>query len=115
MLFNEPTPYPSSILSAGGRIDGFRAGLFRSSVIAVVEAYRCHLSPLKGYSCPHRLLHGGMSCSGYTLALLRSEEDFSSVLRSTFARFEDCSRASLVLGQENPRMRCYVIPCCFPV
>jgi putative component of membrane protein insertase Oxa1/YidC/SpoIIIJ protein YidD len=89
--------------------------IFRASAIAVVEAYRRHVSPLKGFGCPHRLLYGGMSCSGYALTLLKSGEEFRGVLSSTLTRFDDCSRASIVLGQQNPRMRCYVIPCCFPV
>jgi putative component of membrane protein insertase Oxa1/YidC/SpoIIIJ protein YidD len=31
--------------------------------IATLNTYQKHLSPHKGFSCPHRLLHGGVSCS----------------------------------------------------
>ncbi|MEH2260005.1 membrane protein insertion efficiency factor YidD [Nostoc sp.] len=37
-----------------------------SHIIAIlISQYQKYLSPLKGYSCPHRLLYGNESCSQY--------------------------------------------------
>ncbi|HAZ49213.1 MAG TPA: hypothetical protein DDW76_23430 [Cyanobacteria bacterium UBA11369] len=33
--------------------------------IASIKAYQRYISPHKGFSCAHRLLYGGESCSGY--------------------------------------------------
>lgn len=42
----------------------------RSTAIRSINTYQTRISPRKGYSCPHRLLHGGESCSEYVKNLL---------------------------------------------
>lgn len=40
------------------------------SVAAAISLYQRRLSPLKGYSCAHRVLHGGPSCSQHAKGLI---------------------------------------------
>ncbi len=67
-------------------------------VIATIAVYQTYLSPFKGFSCAHRRLHDGPSCSqfvkqaiaaagcraGWAALLLRAREcrDAAAILRS---------------------------------
>ncbi len=44
--------------------------LLRRPVAVAITVYQRRLSPLKGFSCAHRVLHGGDSCSQHAKALV---------------------------------------------
>ncbi|WP_292844188.1 membrane protein insertion efficiency factor YidD [Nostoc sp. NMS8] len=46
-----------------------------------ITAYQKYISPSKGFSCFHRLLHGGDSCSNYVKTLL-SEQKIQEAVQS---------------------------------
>ena len=39
--------------------------------ITVIEYYQRYLSPYKGFCCPHRVVHGGRSCSEQGKRIIR--------------------------------------------
>ena len=52
----------------------------RRLLILLISAYQRYLSPHKGYSCAHRLLHGGESCSCHVKNAL-TETDLLTAIR----------------------------------
>ena len=86
------------------------------TLINFISAYQQHISPKKGFACPHRLLHGGESCSDYIKRIL-SEQDLVSSVRSSIDRFQNCTQASKTLTSThtNTSSGCIVIPCCLPI
>ena len=81
--------------------------------IASLDAYRTHLSPRKGFSCPHRLLHGGESCSDYVKRIL-TNQNLSAAIQLAPQRFQSCKTAAQTL-QHKAEGGCIVIPCCIPI
>jgi putative component of membrane protein insertase Oxa1/YidC/SpoIIIJ protein YidD len=63
-----------------------------SVAIAVIIFYQRHLSPKKGYSCAHRRLHGGDSCSEYVKKALGDKSLFETTLLAR-QRFKECNIA----------------------
>jgi putative component of membrane protein insertase Oxa1/YidC/SpoIIIJ protein YidD len=92
--------------------------LLCTSAVFGIDVYQKWMSPWKGFSCPHRLLHGGPSCSAHIKALIIDAPDVG--LRRTLAlsldRFRACNFAANTLVEQSgrPKVRCYVIPCCLP-
>jgi putative component of membrane protein insertase Oxa1/YidC/SpoIIIJ protein YidD len=81
--------------------------------IATLNTYQKHLSPHKGFSCPHRLLHGGVSCSeAIKQAFLHQR--LSTALQTTPQRFKACRNAAKIL-QQQAGTGCIIIPCCIPL
>ncbi|GAA4622543.1 membrane protein insertion efficiency factor YidD [Cellulomonas oligotrophica] len=75
-----------------------------------VRAYQRHLSPRKGWSCAHRVAHGGASCS----AAVREVVSRRGVLRGvapTVVRLAACAQAAQMLASSDVRGVC----CCGPV
>jgi len=64
----------------------------RSIAVSSIDTYT-RISPRKGYSCPHRLLHGGESCSKYVKNLLL-EQSLVSAVKLSYERFTACTSAS---------------------
>ncbi|MFN6558547.1 MAG: membrane protein insertion efficiency factor YidD [Nostoc sp. ChiSLP01] len=64
----------------------------RSVAIAIIGVYQRHLSPRKGYSCAHRIVHGGDSCSEYVKNVLADKSLFESTLLAK-QRFRECNIA----------------------
>lgn len=85
---------------------------FRSTAVYSISAYQKHLSPHKGFACPHRQLYGGSSCSDYVKALL-THQRIIDVLPMTLRRFHNCALASQNLAKSEGG--CIVIPCCIPI
>jgi putative component of membrane protein insertase Oxa1/YidC/SpoIIIJ protein YidD len=81
------------------------------TAIASLNLYQQHLSPRKGFSCPHRLLHGKDSCSDYVKQILLTQ-DLGAALRLAPTRFKDCKAAAQALQGSGG---CIVIPCCIPL
>jgi putative component of membrane protein insertase Oxa1/YidC/SpoIIIJ protein YidD len=83
------------------------------TAIASLNAYQKHLSPHKGFSCPHRLLHGGESCSDYVKRLLMNQ-NLKSAIQMAPQRFKACKIAAQI---QSPQAEggCIIIPCCLPI
>ncbi|PSB16409.1 membrane protein insertion efficiency factor YidD [Phormidesmis priestleyi ULC007] len=64
----------------------------RSIAISLIGGYQYHLSPRKGYSCAHRVVHGGDSCSEYVKNALADKSLFEATLLAR-RRFKACSIA----------------------
>jgi len=73
----------------------------------LVQAYQRHLSPRKGWSCAHRVAHGGTSCSAEVRELVARRGVMRSAI-PTVARFVACYQAALLLAQSDVRGVC----CC---
>ncbi|NJP09090.1 MAG: membrane protein insertion efficiency factor YidD [Leptolyngbyaceae cyanobacterium RU_5_1] len=82
--------------------------------IASINTYQKHLSPRKGFSCPHRLLHGGESCSEYVKHMLINQ-DLQTVLQTATQRFRACNVAAQNLRNQKQSGGCIIIPCCIPI
>ncbi|MEH1791512.1 membrane protein insertion efficiency factor YidD [Nostoc sp.] len=90
--------------------------LAKTMAIESINAYQKYISPSKGFSCSHRLLHGGDSCSNYVKRML-SEQKLHQALQSSIKRFQYCGAASRTLTSSKARANfgCIVIPCCLPL
>ena len=86
--------------------------LAKTMAINSIIAYKNYISPHKGFSCPHRLLHGGDSCSDYGEHLL-TNQSLTKALKLSLQRFQDCAKSSKTLT--NSSGGCIVIPCCIPL
>jgi putative component of membrane protein insertase Oxa1/YidC/SpoIIIJ protein YidD len=58
-----------------------------------IGQYQRHLSPRKGFTCAHRKLHGGASCSGYFRELVTTE-GFTQAIQPFQQRLVDCRKAN---------------------
>jgi putative component of membrane protein insertase Oxa1/YidC/SpoIIIJ protein YidD len=87
--------------------------LAKTMAINSITAYQKYISPRKGFSCSHRRLHGGESCSNYIKRIL-TDQNLTEVIKLSLQRFKDCTHASKTLAASNG-FRCIVIPCCLPL
>lgn len=71
---------------------------------SLITAYQRWLSPFKGFSCAHRILHGGSSCSGYALQILESDGPWR-LLPLMHRRFRDCEQANASLRAQRAGAR----------
>jgi putative component of membrane protein insertase Oxa1/YidC/SpoIIIJ protein YidD len=62
----------------------------------LITAYQKYLSPLKGFSCAHRVLHCGESCSQYVKRTIL-ERGLSDAWPESRQRFRDCRSAYLTI------------------
>ena len=80
--------------------------LIRPTLIGLVLAYQRWLSPWKGFACAHRLRHGGDSCSGHALRILRrgrrSMLRLRPLMRRRFARCRAASPDCLAMTEFDP-------------
>jgi putative component of membrane protein insertase Oxa1/YidC/SpoIIIJ protein YidD len=83
------------------------------AAIATLNTYQKHLSPRKGFSCPHRLLYGGDSCSEAIKQTLL-QQNLSVALQNSPQRFRACKAAAQTL-QQQAGSGCIIIPCCIPL
>lgn len=88
--------------------------LAKKTAINSIVAYQNYISPRKGFSCPHRLVHGGDSCSDYIKRML-TEQTLVEAVKSSLQRFKDCAHTSKTLKTTNSGGGCIVIPCCIPL
>lgn len=85
------------------------------AAIAALNLYQQHLSPRKGFSCPHRLLYGNDSCAAYMKQML-IKQDLRTALRLAPQRFQACNIAAQTLQRQQVSSGgCIVIPCCLPL
>jgi putative component of membrane protein insertase Oxa1/YidC/SpoIIIJ protein YidD len=64
--------------------------LLRSVAVAIIGGYQHHLSPRKGYSCSHRIVYGGDSCSEYVKKTLADKSLVEATLLAR-QRFKECN------------------------
>ncbi|MDO8270448.1 MAG: membrane protein insertion efficiency factor YidD [Gammaproteobacteria bacterium] len=65
----------------------------------LIQIYRKHLSPRKGYSCAYAVVHGpGKSCSDYGLRFYRRYGPVKATLLMRM-QFNRCSRVSPIIPQ----------------
>nr|WP_315791931.1 membrane protein insertion efficiency factor YidD [Fischerella sp. JS2] len=83
------------------------------AAIASLNTYQKHLSPRKGFSCPHRLLYGGESCSDYVKRLLINQNLLTAIQMAP-QRFKACKLSAQIQSQ-RAEGGCIVIPCCIPI
>ncbi|MDX2215843.1 MAG: membrane protein insertion efficiency factor YidD [Oculatellaceae cyanobacterium bins.114] len=84
------------------------------AAIASLNVYRTHISPRKGFSCPHGVLHGDESCSDYIKRIL-TDHNLSTALRLAPQRFKACKAAAQTLKAQRAEGGCIIIPCCLPI
>ena len=68
--------------------------------VVLIRGYQKYLSPHKGFSCAHRVLYGGESCSQYVKNIL-IEQDLQSALSLSRQRFSACKTAKIILHAET--------------
>ena len=79
-------------------------------VDAAIQRYQQRLSPRKGWSCAHRVAHGGPSCSGAVRDIVR-RRGLVRGARPTVLRFVACYQAASLLMASDVRGVC----CCGPI
>jgi len=84
------------------------------AAIASINLYRTHISPRKGFSCPHGVLYGEGSCSDYVKHIL-TNQNLSAAIQLAPQRFRACKAATQLLQTQKAQGGCIVIPCCFPI
>lgn len=101
--------------------------LASSAALVGIGFYQRRISPRKGFSCAHRVLHGGIGCSGYAKARI-AESGLFAAFPDIRRRFSDCEAAAVTLtarraesSGKNPRARrrerwcdnsCDTVECC---
>ena len=76
----------------------------RRAAASAIAGYQKHLSPRKGFSCAHRVLHGGESCSQYVKRVIL-EQGLWTAIPATRSRFAECKSANQVLQARRNRCR----------
>lgn len=80
-----------------------RPSLTSRTALGLIGLYQRHLSPRKGFSCAHRVLHGGTGCSGYAKSAI-AEHGAVAALPLIRARFAACKSAHRqILAKEAVR------------
>jgi hypothetical protein len=69
--------------------------LAKRMAINSIIAYQNYIYPHKGFSCPHRLLHGRDSWSDYVKRML-TNQSLTEIVKSSVQRFQDCTKASFI-------------------
>lgn len=71
--------------------------LSRQTASALITSYQKHISPKKGFSCAHRVLHGGESCSQYIKRIILKQGLLGAIPLSR-QRLQACKAANQVLS-----------------
>ncbi|MBW4489424.1 MAG: membrane protein insertion efficiency factor YidD [Trichocoleus desertorum ATA4-8-CV12] len=74
----------------------------RQVAASAIAGYQTHLSPHKGFSCAHRLLHGGDSCSQHVKRVILEQGSWAAILAMR-SRFAECKVANQVLQARRTR------------
>ena len=72
--------------------------LTRTTTSLLISGYQKYLSPLKGFSCAHRVWHRGESCSQYTKRTI-ADRGLIAAIPLVRARFGECKIANERLKQ----------------
>jgi putative component of membrane protein insertase Oxa1/YidC/SpoIIIJ protein YidD len=71
----------------------------RQISVTAITQYQKHISPHKGFSCAHRILYGGESCSQYIKQVIAREGVRNAIVKSRI-RFQACSQANHILRSQ---------------
>ena len=77
----------------------------RRMALSLITFYQAKISAHKGFSCAHRVLHGGASCSHYIKGCIETHGLIQS-LPLIQERFEDCKVANQLLKNRQKRHSC---------
>jgi Uncharacterized conserved protein len=88
-LLRTPTSIPSMQSTPLDRLS-------RQTASALINSYQKHISPKKGFSCAHRVLHGGESCSQYIKRIILKQGLLGAIPLSR-QRLQACKAANQVL------------------
>ncbi len=91
MVFSAIAPFLRPVLRPG-----YFSALPSHAAAGLITAYQKYLSPLKGFSCAHRVLHRGESCSQYVKRTIL-ERGLSDAWPESRQRFRDCRSAYLTI------------------
>lgn len=69
----------------------------RQIACASIAGYQKHISPRKGFSCAHRLLYGGESCSQYVKRTI-AYKGLLAAIEASRQRFQACKEANRILS-----------------
>ena len=69
-------------------------------LVFLISLYQKYISPIKGFSCANRILHGGESCSCYVKRTL-IEQDLITAIALSKKRFTECSLANQVINEQS--------------
>jgi putative component of membrane protein insertase Oxa1/YidC/SpoIIIJ protein YidD len=69
---------------------------FRYGAVLAINAYQRYVSPYKGFTCAHRYLYKGDSCSQYIKRLV-AEASLEDAWIATKVRFQECREANIIL------------------
>ncbi len=61
-----------------------------------IAGYQKFISPRKGFSCAHRLLYGGESCSQYVKRMV-AQKGLAAAIETSRQRFHACREANQIL------------------
>ncbi|MBW4601005.1 MAG: membrane protein insertion efficiency factor YidD [Calothrix sp. FI2-JRJ7] len=70
--------------------------LIRQLIVISISWYQRCISPHKGYSCAHKVLHKGESCSQCVKRVFQ-EQDLTTAIKLTRKRFAECGDAAHTL------------------
>lgn len=73
--------------------------MLRMPALGLIWAYQNFISPYKGFSCAHRVVHGGAGCSGYAKERIR-ESGLLAAIPDIRERLQDC-RATALAARSN--------------
>jgi putative component of membrane protein insertase Oxa1/YidC/SpoIIIJ protein YidD len=92
--------------SSSYRISAFNSiySIVNGTAITAIGAYQKYISPKKGFSCAHRLLYGGESCSQYIKRMV-VEHGLKSSIPIARLRFAECKVANVILRAERKEKR----------
>ncbi|MCW6049005.1 membrane protein insertion efficiency factor YidD [Lyngbya sp. CCAP 1446/10] len=68
----------------------------RQLAVASISGYQKHISPIKGFSCAHRVLYAGESCSQYIKGAIAKFGLFGAI-KASRRRFAACKHANQIL------------------
>lgn len=68
----------------------------RQIACASISGYQKYISPSKGFSCAHRLLYGGVSCSEYVKSAI-AQRGLAAAIEASRQRFHACREANQIL------------------
>lgn len=74
----------------------FLDSALRQITTTSISGYQKYISPRKGFSCAHRLLYGGESCSQYVKRIV-SQQGLTLALKASRKRFQACREANQIL------------------
>jgi putative component of membrane protein insertase Oxa1/YidC/SpoIIIJ protein YidD len=73
------------------QLKGYDMNWFQGISLKSIDLYQGYLSPLKGYSCAYRVLHGDLSCSSYCKQQIANHGVLTGI-KNTLNRFKQGSR-----------------------